>query len=356
MHRFAKRFQFPAALATTFYRHVATLESIKGQWQLTNTLSPQIIQRLQTSVLVTSTGASTRIEGSQLSDQQVQDLYQQQHITRFKTRDEQEVGGYIEVLQTIFEQWRHIPLSENTILGLHQQMLQHAVKDARHRGSYKFGPNRVEAKDHTGTVVGIIFDPTPPYLVAKEMHELIDWTRQALSDDQLPALFIIANFVFEFLAIHPFQDGNGRLSRLLTNLMLLQAGFQYCPFVSHEKIIEDNKADYYLALNQTQQHWKTDNEDITPWLRFFFSMLETQGQQALQLMTEQPTALFLSDKQNQIWNYIQTVGSVSRGEIIRATDLNSRTVDHTLKKLLNMRKLARYGQGRATRYRLMQTI
>ena len=352
MHRFAQRFQFTSALATTFYRHVAMLESVKRQWELTNTLSPQLIQRLQTSVLVTSTGASTRIEGSQLSDQQVRDLYQQHHITDFKTRDEQEVGGYLEVLQTIFEQWADIPLSENSILGLHQQMLRHAVKDARHRGCYKFGPNRVEAKDHTGTVVGIIFDPTPSYLVAKEMHELIDWTQQALADDHFPSLFIIANFVFEFLAIHPFQDGNGRLSRLLTNLMLLQAGFQYCPFVSHERIIEDNKADYYLALNQTQQHWKTANEDLTPWLHFFFSMLEIQGQQALQLMTQQPTALFLSDKQNQIWNYIQTVDSVSRGEIIRATGLNSRTVDHTLRKLLNMHQLERYGQGRATRYRL----
>ena len=352
MDRFTKRLTFPTALATTFYRHIATLESIKGQWRLTNTLSPQIIQRLQTSVLVTSTGASTRIEGSKLSDQQVQELYQQHHITDFKTRDEQEVGGYLDVLQTIFEQWADIPLTENIILGLHQQMLQHSVKDAGHKGGYKFGPNRVEAKDHTGAVVGIVFDPTPPYLVEKEMRELIDWTQQALADDHFPALLVIANFVFEFLAIHPFQDGNGRLSRLITNLMLLQAGFQYCPFVSHEKIIEDNKADYYLALNQTQQHWKASKEDITPWLHFFFKVLETQGQQALQLMTDQPIGLFLSDKQNLIWNYIQTVDSVSRSEIIRATELNSRTVDHTLKKLLNMRQLERYGQGRGTRYRL----
>ncbi len=164
---------------------------------------------------------------------------------------------------------------------------------------------------------------------------------------------VIANFVFEFLAIHPFQDGNGRLSRILTNLLLLQAGYEFCPFVSHEKIIEDNKADYYVALNQTQQSWKNEDEDVSPWLMFFLGVVENQSQQVLRLMTDEPTELFLSELQLQVWEYANSVDTFSRGEIVNAT-LNPRTVDHTLRKLVDMNKIGRFGQARATRYRIMK--
>jgi Fic family protein len=353
MNRFEKRLQFVARIATKIYSQIAKIDAAKGQWRLANTLSPQMIERLQSSVLVTSTGASTRIEGSKLSDKEVQALFQKHRITKFKTRDEQEVGGYLEVLQTVFEQWADIPFTENAIMSLHQQMLKHSKKDIRHKGTYKFGSNRVEARDETGKLVGVIFDPTPPHLVAKEMQELVEWTRQELEADNFPTLLIIANFIFEFLAIHPFQDGNGRLSRILTNQLLLQSGYEFCPFVSHEKIIEDNKADYYVALNQTQQSWKTDDEDISSWALFFLNVLEIQGEQALKLMTEEPTELFLSDLQKQVWDYANSVETFSRGEAIKATGLNPRTVDHTLRKLLDMNKLERFGQSRATRYKVI---
>ena len=353
MHRFEKRLLFPPKLATKIYGQVAAIDAIKGQWKLANTLSPQMVQRLQTSVLVTSTGASTRIEGSKLSDQDVQALFQKHRITQFKTRDEQEVGGYLEVLQLVFDQWQDIPFSESSILSLHQQLLRHSEKDTRHKGTYKFGSNRVEARDNTGKLLGVIFDPTPPHLVAKEMQELLEWTRHELAGDTYPTLFIIANFLFEFLAIHPFQDGNGRLSRILTNLLLLQSGYSFCPFVSHEKIIEDNKADYYVALNKTQQSWKSDTEDLSPWMLFFLSVLDQQSAQALVLMTDEPTEIFLSDKQRQVWDFANTVTSFSRKEVVAATNLNPRTVDHTLRKLVEMNKIEKFGQARATRYQLV---
>jgi Fic family protein len=352
MHRFEKRLQFPPRAATKIYGQIASIDAIKGQWRLANTLSPQMIQRLQTSVLVTSTGASTRIEGSKLSDKDVQALFRSQRITKFRTRDEQEVGGYLEVLGEVFENWADIPFTENAIMGLHQQMLRHSEKDARHKGGYKFGSNRVEARDQDGALVGVVFDPTPPHLVAKEMQELISWTKQELEGDTFPELLVIANFVFEFLAIHPFQDGNGRLSRILTNMLLLQSGYAFSPFVSHEKIIEDNKADYYVALNQTQQSWKTDAEDVSPWLLFFLEVVGTQSNAALKLMTDEPTELFLSDLQLQVWEFANTVETFSRKEVVEATGLNPRTVDHTLRKLVEMNKIERFGQARATRYRV----
>ena len=353
MDRFDIRLQFASKLATKIYGQVAAIDAVKGQWRLANTLSPQMVQRLQISVLITSTGASTRIEGSQLSDKDVQALFRKHRITKFKTRDEQEVGGYLEVLQTVFEQWDSISFSESSILHLHQQMLQHSEKDVRHKGIYKFGSNRVEARDETGQLLGIIFDPTPPHLVPKEMQELISWTQKELADDNYPTLLVIASFIFEFLAIHPFQDGNGRMSRILTNLLLFQAGYEFCPFVSHEKIIEDNKADYYIALNQTQQSWKSEEEDVSSWILFFLKVLETQSQQALALMTDEPTELFLSDLQRQVWDYANNVETFSRKEVVEATGVNSRTVDHTLRKLLEMNKIERFGQGRATRYQIL---
>ncbi len=353
MNRFEKRLQFQAKLATRIYSRIAATDAVKGQWRIANTLSPQMIQRLQTSVLVTSTGASTRIEGSKLSDKDVQALFRQHRITKFKTRDEQEVGGYLEVLQLVFEQWADIPFSETTILSLHQKMLTHSEKDARHKGGYKFGSNRVEARDHTGELVGVIFDPTPPHLVAKEMQELIEWTSEELKTDNFPVLLIIANFLFEFLAIHPFQDGNGRLSRVLTNLLLLQSGYEFCPFISHEKIIEDNKADYYLALNQSQQSWKSEAEDVSPWILFFLEVLSTQSEQALKLMSDEPTELFLSELQLQVWEFANSQETFSRKETIKVTGLNPRTVDHALRKLFDMNKIERFGEGRATRYRIV---
>lgn len=163
---------------------------------------------------------------------------------------------------------------------------------------------------------------------------------------------MIANFIFEFLAIHPFQDGNGRLNRILTNLLLLQAGYAFCPFVSHEKIIENNKADYYVALNQTQQSWKTDEEDISTWPWFFLEVIGRQSESVLRLMTDKPTEIFLSDLQLQGWEYANSVETFSRKEVVKATSLNPRTVDHTLRKLVEMNKIKRFGQARATRYRM----
>ena len=354
MHRFEKRLHFEARLATKIYGQISSIDAIKGQWRLANNLSPQMVQRLQTSVLVTSTGASTRIEGSKLSDKDVQALFRNPRITKFRTRDEQEVGGYLEVLEIIFEQWQDIPLTENSILSLHQQMLRHSEKDTRHKGIYKFGSNRVEARDQDGQLVGVVFDPTPPHLVSKEMRELIDWTVRELEDETFPKLLLVANFIFEFLAIHPFQDGNGRLSRILTNLLLLQTGYAFCPFVSHEKIIEEHKADYYVALNKTQQSWKSNVEDISPWLLYFLRVVGTQSEQALSLMTEEPTEIFLSEMQLQVWEYANSVETFSRREIVEVTNLNPRTVDHTLRKLVEMNKIERFGQARATRYRVKQ--
>jgi Fic family protein len=335
------------------YSLIAEIDAVKKSWHLTKKLSPHVIERLTKSVIVTSAGASNRIEGNRLSDQEVEQLYRQLHIKKMVTRDQQEIGGYIEVLECIFNHYQEIPITESFVLKLHQDMLEHSDKDAGHKGRYKVGSNRVEAKDEQGNLVGIIFDPTPPYLVKKEMLELIDTYRWAIEHAFKHPLILIANFIFEFLAIHPFQDGNGRVSRLLTNLMLLQQGYYFTMLASHEKVVEEQKVDYYLALNKTQKSWKQEEEDITPWMLFFLEVVKIQSQKAINLLEHEPIEYIFSPKQLALWQWIQQEApeEFTRKDAISALGFHPRTVEEGIKKLLALKRLELLGEGRATRYK-----
>ncbi len=327
---------------------------MKGSWQLTSHLLPQTIERLTHSVIVTSTGASNQIEGNRLSDPQVEALYRKLRITKFRTRDEQEVAGYLEMLERVFASYQDIPVRESSILQLHGDMLRHSEKDPRHAGQYKFGGNRVEAKDPDGNPLAVIFDPTPPQLVQKEMHELVQWYAWAMETDFKHPLLLIANFIFEYLAIHPFQDGNGRTSRLLTNLMLLQRGYDFVKVVSHERLVEANKAGYYLALSQSQRTWNGKSENVSAWLVFFLTTLRTQADKALGLLEGDHAETLLSPKQLALWRWAREAPKreFGRKEAVAALGFPARTVESIVKKLLTLRKLARIGEGRATRYRV----
>jgi Fic family protein len=351
--RLQRRLSLPAERVEEVYALLAQIDAVKQSWRITGKLKPQIIHRLTQSVIITSTGASNRIEGNQLTDEEVEKLYRNLRIQRLKTRDQQEVGGYLESMEFIFSHFAELSITESMILGLHSQMLQHSEKDGRHRGGYKFGSNRVEARDQNGKVLGIIFDPTPPHLVAKEMQDLVSWYHWACEHKVKHPLILMANFIFEYLAIHPFQDGNGRTSRLLTNLMLLQQGYQFTSIVSHEKLIEQRKVDYYLALNQTQNSWKTDQEDITPWLLFFLTIVLQQAEMALEILVRDDRESLLSENQQSILDWIRAreTGFFSRKDLIEAFELPPRTIEAAVKRLLDHQFIERIGEGRATRYR-----
>ena len=331
---------------------ISEIDAVKNSWRIAGKLLPQTIERLTHSVIVTSTGASNRIEGNKLTDAQVEALYKNLRIRKFKTRDEQEVAGYLEMLELVFESYKDIPLKESMILQLHRDMLKYSDKDERHRGQYKFGPNRVEAKDQSGKVVGILFDPTPPHLTPKEMQELIAWYTEAKTKNFKHPLLLIANFVFEYLAIHPFQDGNGRTSRLLTNLMLLQSGYEFVSVVSHERLIEARKADYYIALNKAQSSWKTKKEDISVWVLYFLNILREQAKQALKRLEGDDIDYLLSEKQLDLWRWVnqRPEKTFSRKDAINALGFPPRTIEACIKKLLDLKKITKVGEGRATRY------
>ena len=350
-NRFDKRLQnIPQEIWTL----VAQIEELKGRWIGGAKLNPQALGRLKRSVLITSTGASTRIEGARLSDEDVEKLMRGIQIQKFPDRDKQEVKGYYELLQNVFDSWPQTKFSENTIKHFHKELLKYVSKDERHRGEYKKQENKVFMINKRGESVGVLFDTTPAYLAPKEMQELAEWTHQALQEKKHHSLFVIGNFLVEFLKIHPFQDGNGRLSRILTNLLLLKAGYLYMPYVSHEKLIEDNKPDYYMGLRKSQNTFSTNRENIIPWLEFFLNILRRQSQLAVDLLSKESIEKLLSPKQLAVWEYLQKTNEATPAEISKNANVVRPTVNQALDRLLQLKKIERLGLGRSTRYRVLK--
>lgn len=348
MQRLNKRLQ---NLPQSIWSLINQIDEIKGQWIGGAKLNPQALNRLKRSVLVTSTGASTRIEGAKLSDEDVEKLMRGLSIQKFTDRDVQEVKGYYELLNNIFESWKKIPFSESTIKHFHQELLKYVGKDEQHRGEYKKVENKVHMINEAGQSIGVLFDTTPAYLTPKEMQELSEWVKEKLQTKDFHPLLVIANFIVEFLQIHPFQDGNGRISRIITNLLMLQAGYEYVPYVSHEKLVEDNKAEYYIALRNSQKTFRTDKENILPWLEFFLKVIFTQTRQAIELLSKENIERLLSPKQLTVWHYLESVQEATPGEISSAVNVARPTVSQALNKLLQLKKVERIGLGRTTRYR-----
>lgn len=348
MIKFEKRL---SAIPSDILTKIARIDELKGRWFAGNNLNPYLLGKLKKSVLITSTGASTRIEGADLSDEDVEKLMQGIAIQKFEDRDEQEVRGYYELLQNIFEAWDAIKFSESTIKHLHKELLKYVDKDKLHRGEYKKRENRVEMVDTQGKRIGILFDTTPAYLTPKQIQELVDWTQNALQSKRYHPLLIIGNFLVEYLNIHPFEDGNGRLSRILTNLLLIKEGYLYMPYTSHEKLIEDRKPDYYIALRKSQKTFNSTKDNILDWLSFFLDIILIQSEQAINLLSSENLEAVLSNKQLAVWDYLQTVNEATPKEIVEKTKIVRPTVFQILSKLLSLKRVERLGLGRSVRYR-----
>lgn len=329
---------------------LAEIDGIRGEFKSGLRMSPQAITNLKKSTLITSAGASTRIEGAKLNDEEVEKVMRGLAVSKFADRDTQEVQGYLETLQNVFDSFQTLPLRESVITSLHNQLLKYSTKDDTHRGGYKKKENTVGVLGPDGQVAQIMFETTPAYLTPKEMQELVDWTIDAFEKNRFHHLLIIANFVVEFLKIHPFEDGNGRLSRVLTNLLLLRSGYQFVQYVSHEQIIERRKDEYYLALRKSQETFKTERDTIGPWLNFFLSVVHEQAIKALTYLQEEKIEDTLSPKQYEVWKYVSSVGDASRGDIVKATGIVEATVNQAIDRLIEIGKIKRVGRGRGTRY------
>ncbi len=332
---------------------IASIDEFKGAWRALGSLAPERLAALKRLATIESIGSSTRIEGSKLSDSEVAQLLSNLQLQSFSTRDEQEVAGYAAVMQLIFDAWPDIALTENHVKQLHRDLLVHSEKDTWHRGSYKTTSNSVTAFDENGTQIGVIFETASPFDTPRLMAELVSWTRGELLEKKLHPLLLIGTWAVVFLEIHPFQDGNGRLSRALTTLLLLQSGYAYVPYSSLESVIEQNKEGYYLALRQTQGTVRTANPNWQPWLVFFLNAL-AQQMKRLQIKVERERLVLapLPTLSLQIIEFAREHGRITMTDAVRFTGTNRNTLKQHLRALVALNKLRVQGSGRGAWYEI----
>lgn len=329
---------------------IAEIDEFKGLWQAIGKLRPDRLHALKKIATIESVGSSTRIEGVKMTDQQVEALLTGIDIRSFHSRDEQEVAGYAEAINLVFDNYEQIPISENHIKQLHRILLKYSSKDTRHRGEYKKLPNHVEAFDHNSKSLGIIFETATPFDTPMKMEALVSWTNRSFEQNDLHPLLIIAIFTVHFLAIHPFQDGNGRLSRILTTLLLLQNGYLYTPYSSLESIVEQNKDRYYLALRKAQSTLDQGDEKLDAWLTFFLNCMKKQKDNLVLIIEHEQLMAKLPALSNEILEVVRQHGQVAISDIQAITQANRNTIKVRLRELVKDGYLLKQGKGKGTLY------
>lgn len=337
--------------SATVIRTIGEIDQFKGRWLATQNLAPQLLSALEHAALVSSTGASTRIEGTQLDNTAVEQIFRAGETKALTSGDEQDVAGYAAVLREIIRSYPSIAVSEAQIKHLHNTMLQYGNKDSEHRGRYKIMPNVVTAFDQVSKRQVVWLRAVPPEDTPQMMKELVAWFNAENNAGQQHALLLVAVFIVVFLAIHPFQDGNGRLSRILTTLLMLKAGYTYVPYSSMESIVEANQHDYYHALHFTQQTLSTAQQNWHPWFNFFVTTAcQQKNILAAKIETEQSLLGTLSPVARQILEFVSSKGDASVGEIIVGLGIARNVAKTQLRTLVSQRYLEMVGKGRSVRY------
>lgn len=331
---------------------IAELEEFKGRWTATQILAPDRLKVLRQVATIESIGSSTRIEGAKLSDSEVEKLLSGVKEFSFRSRDEQEVAGYAEAMEIVFAGHLDMELSENHLKQLHGVLLKYSEKDQRHRGEYKKFPNHIEAIGPAGNSLGVIFQTAMPFETPEKMRDLVEWTQKSLTEGEIHPLLVVAFFVVHFLAIHPFQDGNGRLSRIITTLLLLRSGYLYVPYSSFEHVIEANKEQYYLALRKAQGTLSSDNSKLGDWVHFFLKSMIKQKAELEKKLEKEVLLQKLPELSAQIIAFIRAHGRATIADIVTVTKGNRNTVKLHLRELVAAGRLVQQGTKKGTWYKL----
>ncbi len=371
--------KFDDLRAVAISKSIAEVDAYRDGWQDRHLLKVDILSELKVMSSVQSIGSSTRIEGSTLTDSEIAALIKNLEITSLASRDEQEVAGYAATLKIIYEAQSFLDFGRSNVLTLHKELLRFSHRDERHRGAYKQHSNRVVATDAAG-VQRTIFRTTEPLLVEPEMDALFAWYEGQLAEPTYHPLVTIATVVYEFLSIHPFQDGNGRLSRLVTTWLLLRHGYSFIPYASFERVIERHKPDYYRHLMSGQRYRGTEHEVISSWVLFFTkSLLELTQDLEKNIkelesgrgrdgngdstapydrtptpptrLSEQRVPVYLSVKEEKVLTYFDRHDYLSVAEVDALVPQVSRSsTKNYLRRLVETGHLRRRGKGRATVY------
>lgn len=324
---------------------ISQIDRFDASWTTIEKKEGQSLKQLKSIATVRSVGASTRIEGSKMSDEEVEVLLKEIDITKIEDRDSQEVVGYFEVLDIISESHEDIRINENGLKNLHNILLKHSNKDEWHKGDYKQHSNAVEANLPDGTRQ-IVFQTTESGFPTQDaMRKLIEWY---YNDNETHPLVKCALFAYDFVSIHPFQDGNGRLSRLISTLLLLKHGYKWIQYVSFEHEIESRKSEYYRVLRSCQA--QRPNEDVTEWITFFFSALGNVQEQLMKKLEDRGIDTKLSPREKSILTYIENHDGCKSGEIAKKLGIPSPTVKRILPELIELNLIEKHGVGPGTNY------
>lgn len=324
---------------------ISEIDRFDANWTAIERREGQSLKELKNIATVRSVGASNRIEGNRMSDEEVDVLLQKNDITNLNDRDSQEVVGYFEVLDLISESYSTISITESHIKSLHNSLMKYSAKDEWHKGNYKLHNNAVEASFPDGTRQ-IIFQTTEAGFATEDaIRALLNWYN---SETEVHTLIKVASFVYDFLSVHPFQDGNGRLSRLISMLLLLKNGYKWIQYVSFEHEIESRKNEYYQVLRSCQA--QRPNEDVTIWIQFFLNCLSNIQSQLLAKLQKSGTETQLSPKEKSIYSIIQNRPNIQSGEIAEKLAIPAPTVKRILSELLNKGLIEKQGSGRNVSY------
>jgi Fic family protein len=324
---------------------ISEIDRFDAHWTAIERKEGQSLRELKSMATVRSVGASNRIEGNKMSDEEVNVLLQKMDVTKLTDRDSQEVAGYFEVLDLIAETYPNIHLTENHIKSLHNSLMKYSAKDQWHKGNYKLHSNAVEASFPDGSRQIIFQTNEAGFATEDAMTQLVSWYN---SEKEVHPLIKLASFVYDFLSVHPFQDGNGRLSRLISTLLLLKNGYKWIEYVSFEHEIENRKNEYYQALRSCQA--QRPNEDITLWIQFFLSCLSNIQSQLMLKLDRSGLETQLSPKEKSILTIIQNRPHIQSGEIAAKLAIPAPTVKRILAHLLHKGLIEKQGSGRNVSY------
>lgn len=324
---------------------ISEIDRFDANWTAIERREGQSLKELKSIATVRSVGASNRIEGNRMSDEEVDLLLQKIDITKLTDRDSQEVVGYFEVLDLISESYENISVTESHIKSLHNSLMKYSAKDEWHKGNYKLQSNAVEASFPDGTQQ-IIFQTTEAGFATEDaIRALLNWYN---SETEVHTLIKVASFVYDFLSVHPFQDGNGRLSRLISTLLLLKNGYKWIQYVSFEHEIENRKNEYYQVLRSCQA--QRPHEDVTVWIQFFLNCLSNIQSQLLTKLQKTGMETQLSPKEKSIYSIIQNRPNIQSGKIAEKLAIPAPTVKRILSELLNKGLIEKQGSGRNVSY------
>jgi Fic family protein len=320
----------PAGALHGLLLRLSAVESFRGRWGSSPKPADPALRRLRESVATRSAAASCRIAGEARPGA---------------------ASGYAEALRAVFDGHASMPPTEERLLALHAALFRHLPGERARAGRYKTAGLR-ERDDRDFLSEPVALRSPGPLLIPAQMETLSGWLPSRLEGGAFHPLLVVAGYLLEFLAIRPFADGNGRMSRLLTNLLLLRCGHAYLPYGSLDAAIHARREEYYLALRRSQASRNLPRPDISPWLFAFLDALEeTQRREAKEVIARLPAEEALSANQAAVMDLAAKEGEVTNRRVGAILGLSRETAKQTLNRLVSLGALRRLGSGRATRYR-----